>query len=458
MPTVSRRRWLIVPIETKARELEAKMLLALCAAERGWGVVIGSKAATRGAQASLPRGVVLEKSIHPGRLPSLLKAKAFGNRVSALCEEGLLYLSRDDYNQRRLEPESVDAIDYFFAWGQQQADDVDLGRDKVVVSGNPRFDLLRPEWRGVFQDTARRITARYGRIILVNTKFSLVNHGLAGIGEHGDYLGQMKATGRIKDEAHEGLWRRYLDVQEGMFREFLRMVPRLSEAFDDYTIVVRPHPSEDDRPWVKLAKGLPNVHVVYEGNVNNWIVASEVTVHNNCTTGIEAFLLGRPVVSYRPVKDEEVEFELPHRVSLQAEDEEALFSRVRNVLDHEANNAVEYGAQRAYAARYIANLDGHTASETIMDSLESLELPVLEGHFSGRLDEIVVQRVKQVRRRLAAFSRAHGYGYRKFPGITSSEVQHLLERFQHVSGRFARVEVARTNAGGFCVYEPSPGG
>ena len=41
--------------------------------------------------------------------------------------------------------------------------------------GNPRFDLLRPELRGLYDDEVAKLRTRFGRFILINGNFANVN-------------------------------------------------------------------------------------------------------------------------------------------------------------------------------------------------------------------------------------------------------------------------------------------
>ena len=50
---------LIIPVENQVRELDAKLLLSCVAAERGFPVILGSRAFVHFEVASLPRGVYL---------------------------------------------------------------------------------------------------------------------------------------------------------------------------------------------------------------------------------------------------------------------------------------------------------------------------------------------------------------------------------------------------------------
>ncbi len=443
---ISERRWLILPIETKARELLGKLLLACYAAERGWGVIIGSKGATNGNQNLLPRGTFVEKS-----LAGIAAIISVGHRASAWHEEGLVYVNTADYS-RRLIAQSFDAIDYFFAWGNKEAEDalavMKRGKEKIIISGNPRFDLLRPEFRHVFYPSAQRIRERYGKIILVNTKFVTFNS--ANPKARRNPVAYLKAIGRIKNEEQEKIFHRIIQLQKKVFPCFLEMFPVLSRRFKEHTIVIRPHPSESEAPWIEAAKRLSNVKVVYEGNVNEWILASDVVVHSNCTTGVEAFLLGKPAISYRPFKDEGAEFKLPNEASFQAENENELMEMINYFISDNANSK-NYDQKRLeqlnFVKQYIANIDGKPACETIMDTLDKLELPLSEGHFPVMRGGIVKYYLRKIKKRLS-------HTRRKFPGINLSEMDQALSELKKVSGRFSDIKIAQVDIDGFCVYKP----
>ena len=55
-----RYKWLFLPLETKVRELDGKLLLAAIAAERGWAVIIGRKNSVAEFTSDI-RGIVIDK-------------------------------------------------------------------------------------------------------------------------------------------------------------------------------------------------------------------------------------------------------------------------------------------------------------------------------------------------------------------------------------------------------------
>lgn len=443
---VSSRPWVIIPIETKARELHAKILLACIAAEKGWGVILGEATTIRDKQQYFPQGVFLEKSIHPGTEKLIKKSISYGNRVSAWCEEGLIYYGPDDYCERRLNIESFDMIDFFFAWGKNQADDItatlNRPKNKIVLTGNPRFDLLRKEVRGIFSTNAAKIRLKYGPIILINTKFPLCNFNLKNINR----IEQMKSSGLIKTQEREIIMTRSLELQNKLLQSFIHLIPCLAKSFPEHTIIIRPHPSESHTPWIKIARDYPNVHVIFEGNAIEWILASDVMIHNNCTTGIEAFMLGKPAISYRPYTNEAVEHPLPDQVSYPIANEVEVITFISQIIsDKQFTKDLEKKHQ--FASVYIANLDGKLASDRIIEKLDQLELNSIE------ISLPIKYTLYDLKRLIIGTVKPDHYALQKFPGLKIEELKEILTNLQQTMDRFADVKIVTAdNKNCFCFW------
>jgi hypothetical protein len=76
------------------------------------------------------------------------------------------------------------------------------------------------------------------------------------------------------------------------------LINHISLEFPYKTIILRPHPSEDNSYYKNIFQDIDNVKVVYEGSVTPWILACSVLIHNGCTTSIEASLAKKPVINY----------------------------------------------------------------------------------------------------------------------------------------------------------------
>ena len=437
------RPWLLLPVEIKAREFHAKVLQAAVAAERGFDVVLGEQNALQRGLAHLPRGLIIDKSVVRTKVPIFRRAATLGNRLVAWCEEGLVYRDRDTYLEQRVHRESLEQVDRFFAWGDVQRDDIlrkaPEAAAKIRVTGHPRFDLLRPDLRAVYDREVDEIRRRFGRYILVATNFSRYNHFM---GE--DFgLKVLQRRGTVATDQQVAFlhhWRDYIGV---LYRAFVAVIPVLRRAFPDHAIVVRPHPSEDHERWRREVAGLANVAVAFEGSAAPWIAGCEVLLHNSCTTGVEAYLLDRPTVAFRPVTDAVLDSHLPHALSQQAATEDELVARVTAALSGDL--AAPAGASTE-ARRYIAAVDGRGAAERVIDAVSELDLARSDYRVGmGARVAIAVDRVREAVapavRRLRMGAGYRGYTQQKFPGVSVDEVAEFVARLAAVSGRFADVAV-----------------
>ena len=435
------RPWVLLPIETKAREFHAKILQSAVLTERGFDVVLGEQNAMIRQMPWLPRGVYIDKSVARTKILPFQRLKAAGNMVAAWCEEGLVYLDRDTYLHERVSPDSLAQVDIFFAWGHVQAGDVGdhvpAAKGKIQISGNPRFDLLRPELRGIFHEGAQALRQKYGRYILIATNFGLYNHFMG----YDFHLAALKKRGIITTPEQLAFFNKWRDYLGNMYREFASVLPNLARAFPDHKIIVRPHPSEDHEVWRREVSGVRNVLVAFEGSVIPWITGSEALIHNNCTTGVEACLLGKPVIAYRPATDDVLDSHLPNALSLQAFEPDELVAAVAQGLEAGAPVSTE-----AEAADYIAAQSGPFAAERVADGLEALNLPSASPHpaLGARVriaGNNAAAKLAPLVRRLRLGAKAQAYADQKFPGISLPEVQSALVQLSQVSGRFADVRV-----------------
>jgi surface carbohydrate biosynthesis protein len=461
------RRWILLPIgfALKAREFHGNALLAFEAAERGWGVIIGSKAIRY--NIGLPRGMLIEKNIAPGTGKKIAVSLKMGQRLSACDEEGLIYNNAEEYGRRKIERPAYDLLEMFFCWGRHQASDlVDrLGcdGDKIVIAGNPRFDLHRPELRGVFAERVSEIKQEHGPFILINTKFSQYN----GYYTAEAALAKMRAIGKVKTAPQEAEALGQIAFHQAGFHKFMELVEEASRRFPDYTIIVRPHPSERHDPWKAKAATLSNVRVICEGNVVEWILASDACVHNNCTTGVESYLLGKPAISYRPICDPKFDLYLPNALSAEAFDLSTVIDLLDKALRGEKiDTASEEADRAAIASRFIENIGGKRACERFLDALEKLDLPDERLTYSiGSINDIgfaAKKKLRSIRRALgggkiswtwatqsAARKRFHALGS---DDVTEADLLEFLGAAQHHTGRFGDVQVIGLQKELLCIF------
>lgn len=331
---------LILPVDIKSRELDARLLHAAFALQAGWRVITGSKTLINRAIWRLPRGVYLFSTLAPGRLLMARCLKRMGFASQGWDEEGLIYGDPEIYRRQRLSAETMALVDRIYAWGEASARDMQVVADaagkKVIVAGNPRLDLLRPQLRPLLEPEARRLRERHGDFILFATNLSWANPHVIPP-EQADLHVDTPPPGR------EGPWS-YLQYQKHMLSAFRKAIPAVAKAFPEMRIILRPHPVEDTRSWEDVLASCPNAEIIREGAILPWIHAARVFVHSNSTTGLEARLLGHHPVAFVPFESPRHESPLPNGVSLKATTQEELLRLIAMVLEGRASLSREQEA------------------------------------------------------------------------------------------------------------------
>jgi surface carbohydrate biosynthesis protein len=443
-------KWLFIPVEVKVRELQAKILLACMAAERGFNVVLGEAHAIRDALHLLPAGVLLEKGVAPSPEDSFKRFRNLGNVVVSWCEEGLVFFDDDDYVRRKISGDELAQVERFFAWGQYHADVISSNfpsmKNRIVCSGNARLDLLRPEFREVFSAETQKLQEELSPYILVNTNFSHCNHKK---GEHG-YLELLRNAGKIRTKEEERCAEGWMTHKRCLFDAFIPMIRRISKAFPQQKVIVRPHPGENYETWIDLYKSDSNIDVIHDGGVIPWIMASSVVIHNGCTTGIEAVLLGHPAIAYRPVTSEVYDQYLPNSVNYQSDHEDHLIESLDLLLNkHDSEQFIENPKWSKTLERYVSGTGAASACDIILEEVSKVHndirpsgrrpwYPLHKLHLSSYM------KLNSLANTILSGARERGeYSEQKFPYLHLTELTKEIQKMRKSSKRFDGVKPKR---------------
>lgn len=419
-------RHLILPCETRVREFDAKLLLAVAAAGRGISSIVGSKKTIDLRLASLPAGVYVGKSVTARSRHNLALARACGHRVALWDEEGLVWASREVYWRTKVDGATLRDPELLIAWGEENAaawrEHPAYAGGAIAVAGNPRADLLRPRFRALFAAEVDALRAEHGRFVLINTNFSRVNHLQAGQSRHLKWLRE-----RRPNDPRGG----FAAHKFALFNAFLEMLPALAKALPGHRFIIRPHPSERVETWQSLAAPLPNVTVNHGGNVVAWLQAADALVHNGCTTAVEAFLLGCPALAWMPVRSATFDHPLPNGLSQHCDDLHSLAGAVEAAS---ADPAAAFAALAADPARRRlaeANIAGCTgeglACDRILEALQpqlgNTRLPDGARPGLARLTLGLRRAVRVVEHRLPGTANYRPYLEHMFPAISLAEAR-----------------------------------
>lgn len=194
-------------------------------------------------------------------------------------------------------------------WGKYQKQIVEEivpeASDKYTITGVPRFDLCKHEYKWLDQKHLREIKNKYKNYILVNTSFSRFNTCPKRVDNFSQRAIQIATTHNASDkEAYDqifNIWNRH-----GLLLiKFVLLVKELAFALPNSHIILRPHPGEALDIYKKAFQNFPNVIINREGDIRPWLRAASLVIQSNCSTGLEASLMSTPVINYIPdeIKD-----------------------------------------------------------------------------------------------------------------------------------------------------------
>ena len=459
---------LLIPVENQVRELDPKLLLACVAAERGFSSMIGSRREMEFNIDAFPRSIYLSKSMTIRSLLFFRIAKKFGHEILTWDEEALVHLPHETYFSRRLDPNSIRYVSHLFAWGQDNAElwhqyDDMPDNMPIHITGNPRSDMLRPELRPFYADEVKKLRRKYGDFILINTNFNHVN----AFGADMNLFKPVKLPGRKPKfgRAARGMSRRYAeglrDHKRAVFEDFKRLIPDLEKAFPDYNIVVRPHPTENQGVYQQIASRCRRVRVTNEGNVVPWLMAARALIHNGCTTGVEAYVMRVPALSYRATVNEDYDYGfyfLPNKISHQCFDFEELKELLQRILEGEIGTA-DGNERQALIERHLAAQEGPLACERMVDVIETISEKFDQtGQLSPKnhLQRWAVTRglhlAKHIKSKLPGSHNRPEFQRHRYPGISAEALHEKLLQFQQLLGNNREFKVEQISRVMFKIY------
>lgn len=334
---------IFIEYEIKSREFDGKLLLITHLLNAGFSkIYFGASLPLRTEAISHTNGVYFFKSVWKSEEILYKKLKEQGFILVLLhAEGGIYYKNNRSAIESSFNAEILDYFDYIFVYGNQIKEDIERIHGsqfklKTIVTGEPRFDLLKPKYRIFFNDQLNRLKKKFNHYILINTSFSLANphEGYTDLKKY--FLDNLTFSQEAKQ-----LYMLKMDFFPKVVNEFVKAINELALYFPNLIFVVRPHPSESENFYKEKFKGTNNIVVKKNGNVAAWILASLGVIHYDCTTGIEALLARKPVISYIPVKDDNVVAWLPIEASKKATELDDLLNEVNNIQKNEYDNTLD---------------------------------------------------------------------------------------------------------------------
>lgn len=362
--------FLYLPVEVTAREFESKLLLALFAVRRGFEVVFGQKRLMMRNLSHMQPGIVLFKTLTVRDGRAMGRARREGHAVAAIDEEMMGLIAHEE-DLRWVSGHAVERCQRLLALSDDHSASLQRRHpgcgDKISVVGNPRIDLLRPELRDCYQSEVAAIRAKYAPFFLINTNFALMNSLRKS--PKATVRSLYRANGLDRSNAEDRfMMDEFCRIEQGNIELVKQLLTVLPQRFPNRRVILRPHPIERIEPWAHYAEELPGVSIVRSGGALQWILAADAVLHTGCTTGTEAFVLGKPAINLHPVSSRLLDRYLSGKINFDATDVDTTVRQLERLLA--AGTSFQYPADlAAIFDSQVAGRTGAFAAQRIVDAL-----------------------------------------------------------------------------------------
>ncbi|MGE4192512.1 MAG: surface carbohydrate biosynthesis protein [Pseudodesulfovibrio sp.] len=413
-----------IPVEILIRELDGVLYQALHLARRGMPTLVGDRMVNRYIRSTDRPLIYFDSDQH---VPTNRHVLDCGGVVLNVNSEGQGLVDDPPEMQANFAA-IIEHATKICLWGEKQRDimtrlvPADRAGD-LPVTGHPSFDLVAERFLGYYRNEA--ITGEHGEdYILVNTSFGMFNHEM-GFDYYVKMLSRMEEWKVYTDPEHLRTLKVRCAHQERTALAMIELCRMLARTYPERHIIIRPHPAENADYYRSRTADHANIFVSKQWSAREWISSAAAVIHHDCTTGLEATLMGKLVLQYEPYEDIEGSATLMTSIGHRATSPQEALGRIAEGGMPEATSR----ALRERLAPYLENVN-RCASETIAD--------LAAGYGEGRGTWVpeplgMWDTAKCWRKYLSKRLRAHQ------PGRNGRKVRYALNKFS----RLRKEEVVR---------------
>tara|TARA_Y100000768_G_C23981173_1_gene685884 strand:+ start:1186 stop:2454 length:1269 start_codon:yes stop_codon:yes gene_type:complete len=318
----------LIPIETSVRELDYKLLLSLKLAQKDAMVFLGSKGKLLPLIESMTNFNYLDKGYHKGQSENLYNnIKNRQGYIFSLDEEGAVDFNDNSSLKSRYSQTLFEQAERVYLWGKNQKEIYGHSYKNSIVTGHPRFEILKKKFRSIFSRDVRKLQKDFGDFILINTNMSFGNNIRGNSFVINNYEHRFPQIKKIIAQDHQKI------------NIILETISRLLSA--SKKVILRPHPEESTIFYKENFKNNENFIINKSDSVIPWIIASKTVIHTDCTTALEAFCLDKIPISVLPKDlDETFICPLPLKISIESSPQQIVqdlddYNFLRNKINSE---------------------------------------------------------------------------------------------------------------------------
>jgi surface carbohydrate biosynthesis protein len=231
------------------------------------------------------------------------------------------YENKFAYNHKYLEKI------FNLVWGEfsyKKLIEINLEDRKIFRLGHPVFDFCR-EHSNIYYETKEDLSNKYG--LNVEKRWVLFLSSLT--------INSLNANERLNFYTSNGFDKEqaltFIEISLKTKDKLIEDLISLSNE-RDYIVIYRPHPSEDISQIVDSSRAdIQNFRIISELSARQWIYCSENIINWLSTSVVEAFMLQKKFVTYRP-------FEIPNVFDYDFIDKSEIINNYKDLLESVNNN------------------------------------------------------------------------------------------------------------------------
>jgi hypothetical protein len=155
-------------------------------------------------------------------------------------------------------------------------------------------------------------------------------------------------------------------ISQETHRKTINAVFHATQTLPQYHFIVKPHPGEDIKPYKTALQELQsqsNVELVTSSVVENAIRQSDLVITVFSTAGLEAMLMGKPVIVLNLSEESSI---APYAAAAElVESKESLSRSIQTILEDPVRRQFLISAGNKYADEYFGKMDGQAAQRAV---------------------------------------------------------------------------------------------
>lgn len=360
-----RRPRVCLIVDNPLRDLDGLVLLAWQLAHRGveaWLVPMYEQSFDVRA---IGADLVLVNYVRSNNIDHLMAYRREGIRVGVLDTEGVGGKTPDEFAALVASSGGAAAVDLYCVWGAAQREALlkigAVPEDRIQVTGCPRYDYCAPPWKN-----ALPLPDEPPGYVLINTNFPIINPRFSsGAADEADNA--------VKAGFSRQFAEAYVHDARAAQAGLLSLMEKILEHWPNQRFILRPHPFEAHDCYQQL-KRYTNFSLRQEGTSVEWLNQARALLHLNCSTAVEAAMLGKPALSPGWLDTPVLHVPGPSSVSQIAASPKELVENLNAVLGSSSASVDDRKPSQRLEALYH-HIDGRAAERVANAVLLALKTP-----------------------------------------------------------------------------------